>query len=247
MSSTPVMCAKWLLAAAWLALGCGRITGIDGYTVGEPRVDNPCSVLEVLLSDGRCERVGVRACPSGFIDDQAGGCTAILPDTACDSGQTAVPGNATCRPVDSCYDRFPLLPNPWTGAVRYVHADAADGGDGSELRPLATIAAALASANGPVAILIARGDYRGNFSFDRPVRLQGVCAERTSLSGMSAEIPVITIGPGASGTQIGGGELWRPNDRRGFGARMQWRRHRCGERSRAKPRRYRRRIESVRM
>jgi len=199
----PLARATGLLLAALWALSCGRITGVDGYAVGEPRVDNPCGTLEVPLSDGRCERVGVTGCESGFSDDQAGGCAPILPEAACDGLLTALPGNPDCRTVNNCYANFPLLPTGWTGEVRYVRADAPAGGDGSSDQPFGTIQEALESASGPVAILVGPGDYRGNLSFSRRVYLQGVCPEKTTLQADSADDPVVAVGPSGSGSHIG--------------------------------------------
>ena len=114
-------------------------------------------------------------------------------------------------PLPSLFDQ-PIAPTAaggrgrklWVAAPPGASGAAAPAGDGSEARPFATIAAALAAAPDFALIQLAEGDYAETVVLDRALVLQGRGAFRTRLVAQARSrwpaqpaVPLITLrGPG---------------------------------------------------
>jgi hypothetical protein len=189
------------LALAWLLLGCHASDGppapsgsacAEGF-VSEgalcvPRFD-PCEEGQLPTFGGGCLPIGA-TCGEGFASDGKGSCAPVLPETDCPDGQTAIPGDSACRPVDECgTGTFGDIPDE----PRTMHVDqaAAEGGDGTRIKPFRTIAEALDVTAVPVStIAIAAGTYTCNALIRRALVVRGRCASMVNLEG-SADLPAM--------------------------------------------------------
>ncbi len=135
------------------------------------------------------------ACADGFTANAGDRCrpAARVPCAAPDAQRL---GDAQCGPLVTCpgttwrEDANPI------GAVVYVDASVAAGGDGTSALPFDTIAAALAATTPPATLYLAAGDYAVP-AIDGRVVLRGACPAQTSLLGAA------TIGPAADLTVQG--------------------------------------------
>lgn len=156
----------------------------------------PCAGDAVRL-DGVCRPVGVDTCAAGF-DRAEGGCSPQLP--ACSAGAYAFPGEP-CQPLDACgATRFA---GSGTDAL-YVDASAT-GGDGTEVKPFATIVEALTAlkATGKKKIYVAQGRYVERMVLDREVELHGVCSGQTEVVAPAGDLAETTIHVAATATVAG--------------------------------------------
>jgi len=113
-----------------------------------------------------------------------------MPTTACPPGELAIPGDATCRTVDTCTD---APDDPAT--IHVDRASTAPTPDGTRAAPFKTIQAALdALSTTRTTIAIAGGTYVENLIVRRPARIVGRCAAEVELEGASASDPALTIG-----------------------------------------------------
>jgi hypothetical protein len=190
------------------ALGCSSSDtqgGDDGGGAQPPDVDPPASCLvgEIAMADGTCLPPGLIAdeCATGFVGDEVGGCVPVLPAEPCEEATTALPGDATCRPIADCGE------GPW-GAIEvgsdtvYVDAAAA-GGDGSAGAPFATISEAVAAATTGAIVAVAAGSYNEEVALgDKAVTLWARCPSMVSLTSSGTRV---TITPGAPVTVRGFG------------------------------------------
>ncbi|AUX43871.1 nuclease [Sorangium cellulosum] len=134
--------------------------------------------------DEGCIPVGIPRCAPEFVGDD-GLCRPTM--AACPAGTFAVP-EAGCVPVDGpagCgrgrWGDIPRGPGTLHVDPSYAGVD----GDGSEARPLTTIAAALDRAADGATIALAEGTYDEPLVLTRPVAIAGRCASRVHLRGVS--------------------------------------------------------------
>ncbi len=189
--------------AAASALACGSLLGVDEFEVN--RVDNPCGALEVPGATG-CVAVGVSECAAGFLSDGAGGCVPRQPAEACPPGRFAPPDFTECNVIGLLNCSAGPFPKPaeLQGEVRYVSPQAPAGGDGSEERPLRTIAEALALVQVPLTIVLSGGEHHGSVDLserEASVRLVGLCASETFLVPEPGA-PAVVFGDGADGSTL---------------------------------------------
>ena len=145
------------------------------------------------------------ACASGFVSDDLGGCAPVLPPAPCEDGATALPGDATCRPIAECGSE------PWgliETVVDTVYVDAASsGGDGSLAAPFPTLAEAVATASSGSTIAVAAGSYQGDLALgDVPLTIWGRCPALVSIVGgidIAGPGEVTLRGLAITGTGIG--------------------------------------------
>jgi len=141
----------------------------------------PACTGRTVPFEGACVPVGPRPedCASGFSFDAAGGaCAPILPPESCKSGEMAVPGDVSCRPVATCGTaRFPVV----SGAGAYVDASAAaDGADGTEAHPFLTIGDAVRKSTATT-IAVAAGRYEELVELTNGRTLVGVCPSKVTI------------------------------------------------------------------
>lgn len=101
-------------------------------------------------------------------------------DRPCAAGRN-LPGLDPCVELGPCgVEEFrgvaPVGPRPL-----WVSVTAEPGGDGSQARPLGTLAEALAQ--GATDVYLSAGDHRAPAQLTAPVRIYGVCPGRTTISG----------------------------------------------------------------
>ncbi|MEQ9321077.1 MAG: hypothetical protein RIF41_18080, partial [Polyangiaceae bacterium] len=198
---------------AFVALaGLGLLAGCGADDVSEPEDDDgpdppaACAVGERAI-DGGCMGPGIapEACASGFVSDDLGGCAPVLPPAPCEDGATALPGDATCRPIAECGSE------PWgliETVVDTVYVDAASsGGDGSLAAPFPTLAEAVATASSGSTIAVAAGSYQGDLALgDVPLTIWGRCPALVSIVGgidIAGPGEVTLRGLAITGTGIG--------------------------------------------
>ncbi|MBI4702165.1 MAG: DUF1565 domain-containing protein [Deltaproteobacteria bacterium] len=164
--------------------------GPDGGLPDAATDAGPCGPGEARDDAGACRRAGVppELCAAGFVPDDMGGCSPILPAKPCPSGMLAVPGDEDCRPVAPCgegdWGDIPVEPS-----TEYVKAGY-DGGDsdGSAERPWTTIQKAIAAAEPGAIVAVAAGTYAEELMLlDKRIRLWGRCPELVEVSGSSYE------------------------------------------------------------
>jgi hypothetical protein len=137
---------------------------------------------------GGCLTVGIATCAAGFARDGELSCKPILPSTACTAGTLALPGDTTCRAVDTCADV--------TGDL-FVDVAAEAGGDGTRARPFRTISDAIAAASDGKTIAVADGVYTENV-VNKPLTLIGRCTGKVQLTGADGTKPVVHFTNGKS-------------------------------------------------
>ncbi len=114
--------------------------------------------------------------------DAPGSCAPILPKDMCPSGLVAVPGDASCRPIDEC-GAGPFGAIADEPGAKWVDAAAAEGGDGSRAKPFRTVREAISAVPRSGLVGIAAGRYEVNVDIDKPMRIQGRCASMVELFG----------------------------------------------------------------
>ncbi|WP_437738532.1 right-handed parallel beta-helix repeat-containing protein [Sorangium sp. So ce1335] len=210
----PVRCAR------------GHVLGPGGACM--PVGIQGCAELFVE-DDGLC-RPSMEKCPAGTIPKFDEGCVSVgIPRCAkelegddglcrptmakCPTGTFATP-EAGCVPVDGPEG---CGPGRWGSVPRgpgTLHVDpsyAGADGDGSEARPVTTLAAALELAAEGGTIALAEGTYDEPLVVTRPLAIVGACASRvklrgvTSLSDPPATVAVLRAGEVTlRGVEIGG-------------------------------------------
>lgn len=193
--------------------GCGgdERPGVDPPIEVDP---DPPACMWAAAPDGTCLEVGVpaEACAQGFDPDGAGGCRAVLPFEKCPSGQMAVPGEPTCRPVAPCGDE------PYGGipvGADTEHVDASYAGadsDGSAARPWTTIADAIDAAAPTAVVAIAAGTYSEHlWSGGKSVRIWGRCPDLVVIEGPTLSAPTVQLTEGGApelhGVSVRGGTI----------------------------------------
>ena len=156
----------------------------------------PCGPDAIAIpGDKACVPVGVATCAEGFATLE-GGCRAILP-ASCAKGTLAIPSETACREVATC----DTITVPTDAAAIYVDPLFVGTSDGSKARPYASLVAALATAKGPVYVVLADGAYEGAHELAANVHLLGRCPARTVVRGTTAT-PALVLGAGATVTGI---------------------------------------------
>lgn len=127
-------------------------------------------------------------CPEGQFEREDGTCIAFL-GLPCTIGTAERPGDGACTtigsacPVDDFADDLPI-------DVRFVKLGET-GGDGSRARPFGTIAEALASGDGKIAL--AKGSYPEMLILSGQIALYGACAMQTTVDELTIESGSIAL------------------------------------------------------
>ncbi len=128
------------------------------------------------------------ACPSGWLQRTDGplGLVTCVPErparVACAPGQFQPSGAATCEALGV------VCGGPLPSGEAYVDPTAPAGGDGSQARPLRTIAEALELRPSPKSIILAEGDHPGPVTFEAPVEVVGACSGQTRITATGVEV-----------------------------------------------------------
>lgn len=131
-----------------------------------------------------CTLIGPPAtCLTGWAKTSGGWCEPILPAASCPAGTMEVLGQATCQPIGDCgtgtWGKIPV-----TASTIFVdQAYAGGGSDGTQAKPFTTLTAALAAAPSNAQIAVAAGTYAEDLSLDKPVTIQGRCAQQVTVQG----------------------------------------------------------------
>lgn len=170
-----------LLALAVVLVGCS-----SGTSEGSPASVPSCDDLSVRTSEG-CVRAGPSACGAGFTLDAARAtCEPVLPSESCARGTFAVPGEASCHPVEA-------VAPPEATSVVYVDASAAAGGDGSAGRPFKTVQAGVDAATTGAQVRVAAGSYAENVLVGKAITLFGVDPAKVEIRGVDAAKSTIDV------------------------------------------------------
>jgi hypothetical protein len=176
--------------------------GSGGAGGSEAGARLPCPPGALPVGDA-CEAPGVPAdgCGVGFAHDGVDACEAILPATACGSGEFALPGETMCHGVGSCgagqWGDIPV-----EASTVYVDASFGAMGDGSATAPFASVQAGVDAASDGAIVAIAAGSYVENVWVDHPVRLWGVCASDVQIVATSGV--AVSLAGNADGSALVG-------------------------------------------
>ncbi len=136
---------------------------------------------------GACPE-GWRSDPIAVADGDVSASCAPPPRVTCTGASYQRVGSDACEPIGTCAARFPALPSD--RAHRFVDATAAPGGDGSEASPFASLADALAGADG-AAIALAAGEYVAA-ALPSDVVIAGSCAGQVRIVA-SGGMPALVV------------------------------------------------------
>lgn len=136
-------------------------------------------------------------CPDGFREVGDGELVTCEPwpeggRQLCSAGEAHFVGTPGCAPVGTACPAGDFPESlPTDGAVFFVRAGAAAGGDGSQARPFATLAAGVAAAraaatSGPRIAALSKGTHLGNVTVPSGVEVRGACAAETFVTMPSA-------------------------------------------------------------
>ncbi|MGF1468643.1 MAG: hypothetical protein ACFCGT_21165 [Sandaracinaceae bacterium] len=135
------------------------------------------------------ERLISWVCPAGW--RQVAGPEASVCDPypevgaqECPEGEAHFPGEADCAPIGRKCEGGPFPPVddlPPDTPLRYVRADAAEGGDGTAAAPYRTLADALDAAEEGAEVVLAAGTYEVDRAWPDGVSLRGRCVRDTIL------------------------------------------------------------------
>lgn len=148
-------------------------------------------------------------CPAGWIERAAGGlgdltvCEPWAGEEDCLAGELQYPGGPCVAVGSACpiegEPGHPYPPDlPSGGALLFVRAGAAAGGDGSRGAPFGTIAEAVAAAAAGATIVLAEGTYPEVVTLPANVALRGACARGARIepdATTSAASAVVVTGP----------------------------------------------------
>ncbi|WP_437680685.1 hypothetical protein [Sorangium sp. So ce131] len=144
-----------------------------------------CSPGTAPKHDEGCVDVGISGCAAEFMG--ADGCRPTM--AVCPPGTFAVPqaGCVSMDGPDGCGEDTwgQLVEMP--GDVHVNPGHGGGGGDGSRVKPFATVAAALAQVQDGGRIVLAEGDYDEAVEIDRPIELVGRCASKVTLRGTQSD------------------------------------------------------------
>ena len=163
-----------------------------------------------IATPGACHAVGVATCGVGFMAEGAV-CRAIAPND-CDGPTLTKLGEAGCVAISACETtRYPAVPSA-------IHVDgtyAATDSDGSEARPFARLADALAAVTATSkTIALAEGAYDLAVPINKPVEIVGVCPEKVLIQppkggdpiAISADVTLRAVGVSGGGLSVVTGE-----------------------------------------
>jgi hypothetical protein len=163
--------------------GCKRV-GVTECTVnGGPGLEAP--------PDWTCRPIGPpRTCLPGWaLTKKDNVCEPVVPEGKCPQGTMPVIGKTECQPVGECGT------GRW-GSIKpshvTVYVDGAARGptfDGTKARPFRTIGEAVKAAPDGAKIAVAAGTYTEDVVLDRPVTLEGVCAQKVRIEGQKKFVP----------------------------------------------------------
>ncbi len=183
----------------------------EGGSGGSGGEDSGCGPSEKTLPAGECQPAGVppTMCGEGFVSDGDGGCVAVLPDTPCEPGTMALPGETACRPIAACgTGPWGDIPIDGESAIQFVNQSYAGGdSDGSEQKPWTTITEAVNTAEPNAMVAVAEGTYAEMVHVgQRAVRLWGRCPSRVQIVG---DPYGIVVGSEEPSSDTGGTEIHR--------------------------------------
>ena len=186
--------------------GAGGIGGTGGTGAAPPVLERPSAGIDgchaSFLEDGVC-RPSLAKCAPGTVPDIDVGCVAVgVPSCA----PELIDARGICLPpVDYCDVGFFLVPSfgcvpidgdagcgggKWGAIVEAaddVHVDVSyllNDSDGSRDKPFPSLAAAITAADDGDRLVIAEGTYEGEVLIDKPLRLEGICASKVTLSAV---------------------------------------------------------------
>ncbi|WP_234023672.1 DUF1565 domain-containing protein [Sorangium cellulosum] len=143
-----------------------------------------CSPGTIPKHDEGCVDVGIPGCAAEFME--ADGCRPTM--AACPPGTFALPqeGCVSVDGPDGCGE------DTWGHVVEmpgdvHVNPSHGGGGDGTRVKPLATVAEALAQVQDGGRVVLAEGDYDEAVEIDRPIEIVGRCASRVTLRGTQSD------------------------------------------------------------
>ncbi|MGK3993358.1 right-handed parallel beta-helix repeat-containing protein [Sorangium sp. So ce1024] len=210
----PVRCARGHVLGPGGACMPVGIQGCAAQFVEDDGLCHPsmakCPAGTIPKFDEGCIPVGIPRCAKELVGDD-GLCRPTM--AKCPAGTFATP-EAGCVPVDGPDG---CGPGRWGSAARApgtLHVDpsyAGADGDGSEARPVTTLAAALELAADGGTIALAEGTYDEPLVVTRPLAIVGACPSRVRIRGVTPLIhpPAIVAVLGAGevtlrGVEIGG-------------------------------------------
>jgi hypothetical protein len=217
--------------AVVLAGGCRAILGTDDYRVREgcqPREIRTdagacaaiptCSGATVASPGGSCEAVGVTDCGTSFDADGEGGCVARVAATSCPDGLRAQIGSDKCLSMACLGDPIPndnLAPRDWPRVWIDPQGIRSAAGSPPTFRSMHDAFAAYPGQS--LVLLILEGTLHEHVSIDRPVAIQGRCANKTHLVSDDGTPAMVVNAPDAfvsvSSLSLDGGGLvvlaWR--------------------------------------
>ncbi len=163
-------------------------------------------------ADNTCIAIGPHpdGCPAGWTKNQKSFCEPILPSEACPPGSREVIGKSECQPLGACGDAPYGTIQPSAQTIYVNSANPPSDPDGSKEKPFASISAAIQKAPVQGQIVVAAGEYHEALSIDKPLSIQGRCAEKVSILGATNETsPAVTIK--AKGVLLKGVTIVSPN------------------------------------
>jgi len=171
--------------------GSGGSGGQGGEGPDLPGAILPCPAGELLQDDDTCLPPGIPAegCGAGFTHDGDRGCEPVLPDGTCPSGQLAVPGETSCRPVTACVSST-WGTAPTGGTTEHVDGSYQGTSTGSETQPWKTIQAGIDAAAPGAVVAVAAGTYAESVTLSQGVSLWGACADTVTIAAPANTIAV---------------------------------------------------------
>lgn len=148
------------------------------------------------------------ACPPGWGLTVTEGAAACEPwvdsaDAGCAAGLARFPGDSACGAVGpGCPTGEWPVPLPVATRLLFVESGAAAGGTGTQSAPFSKISDALGVSTAGTTVLVAQGSYLEAVRVPAGVALQGVCAEKTLVSGPPAGAQVATLTVLGAGVEV---------------------------------------------
>lgn len=169
--------------------GCKRV-GVD-----------ECQGGLIMPPDWKCKRVGPSTtCTAGWTRTKDGVCEPLLPAAACQKGEMAVLGKATCQPIMACGSG--TYGNIKTTSAT-LHVDAASSSstpDGSLAAPYKTLHMALHGAQAGAHIALAAGTYKSDVYLDKAVTIDGRCPELVTIQNATSKYNATIVISGTNAT-----------------------------------------------
>lgn len=179
------MLRRWSLALL-AAAGCGE--PIADVSPDAGMAPEPPVVAVALPAAPILPKLG--PCPEGWVAGATGSVPTCAPwasAATCSGAEAQIPGKLGCEPIGrQCGAGEWPEDLPDRGALIFVRAGAAAGGDGSRGAPLASIRTALLQARPGATIVLGAGTFDEPLVINTAVTIRGLCPERTRLTATGA-------------------------------------------------------------